>query len=113
MITGTRERLYTESLGTKVTEETMAAVEDAAKALNMRPAEWLRLVVQRALANGESIPGQEWKHVMAEVLAFRQIFMALQEDQYHDFSVPKAMAEKIDARRYDLVEVRLIDGVRE
>lgn len=64
--------IYTLSLGTMVTPEMSEAVKNVAAEAGMRPAEWLRMVVESAL----SMP-KDSRVLLAELLAFREMTLAL------------------------------------
>src|SRR5580658_8688994 len=76
--------LRTKSIGTKVSEEEFAALEECARQADMTLSEWVRAVL--LAAPGVELPGNESageaalasRVTLAEVLALRTLFLNLQ-----------------------------------
>jgi hypothetical protein len=72
--------LRTKSIGTKVSEEEFAALEECARQADMTLSEWVREVLLSA--PGVELPGDEaalaGRVTLAEVLALRTLFLNLQ-----------------------------------
>src|SRR5579863_6163735 len=86
--------LRTKSIGTKVSEEEFAALEECARQADMTLSEWVRAVL--LAAPGVELPDDEaalaGRVTLAEVLALRTLFLNLQFRQAHARVVPLADA---------------------
>jgi hypothetical protein len=105
--------LRTKSIGTKVSEEEFAALEECARAADMTLSEWVRSV----LLAGTGRPGgdvvvasTEIEVTLAEVLALRTLFLNLQFRQAQG-PIPEAemrgLIERADAVKGDRARERI------
>ena len=101
-----RERVYTESVGAKVTPEVAQAVETAALVAGVKPGEWVRRVIGDALeAKAES------RVVLAEVMALRSILLTAEMDarleRNGSAEAFDGIVREADARRFAMADGRI------
>lgn len=92
--------IYTLSLGTMVTPEMSEAVKNVAAEAGMRPAEWLRMVVESAL-----LMPKDSRIVLSELLAFREITLNLLFDLSERMKDDlETMVMKVDSKKRTLAD---------
>jgi hypothetical protein len=104
--------LRTRSIGTKVSEEEFAALEECARQTDMTLSEWVRAVL--LAAPGVELPDNDaalaGRVTLAEVLALRTLFLNLQFRQSQG-PIPEAemrgLIERADAVKGDRARERL------
>ena len=104
--------LRTKSIGTKVSEEEFAALEECARQADMTLSEWVRAVL--LAAPGVEIPDDEaalaGRVTLAEVLALRTLFLNLQFRQAQGPMTEaemRGLIERADAVKGDRARERL------
>lgn len=110
MHAGTREKLYTEGIGVKVTPDVDRAINAAAEASGISKMVWIRGAIEQALR-----PVPTNRMVLAEVLALREILVTVTSPEWREKGYTEAELSDLirdsDADKFGYVDAAVATGM--